>query len=136
VPEIPGNGLDDDCVGGDAPGKVNALVTTRWTGVRAGGVRLLRFEVKEAPPGAQIAVRCRGKRCGFKRKLTRAGADGSARLLSLVPRRRLRQGVTVDVVITAPNMIGKVRRYEVRKKNMTDGRNLCLPPGATRSVRC
>ena len=136
APEIPGNGLDDDCAGGDAPGRVAAVVTVNWDEVRAGGVRLSKFEVRDAPAGAQISVRCRGKRCAFKRKSATAGADGSKRVLSLVPRRRFKPGVTVDVVVTAPNMIGKVRRYEVRKREMTQGRTLCLPPGATRSIKC
>lgn len=135
APEVAGNGLDDDCVGGDAPGTVAAVVTLRWTGVRSGGVRLQRLEVRDAPPSAHIVVRCRGKRCAFKPRRTRAKSNGSARLLPLVPRRQ-RPGTTIDVTITAPNMIGKVRRYEVRRRDMTDGRTLCLPPGATTPKKC
>ena len=33
-------------------------------------------------------------------------------------------------------MIGKVRRYDVRKRDMTDGRTLCLLPGARNATRC
>ena len=54
APEIAGNGLDDDCVGGDAPGRVAAVVTLGWDEVRAGGVRLKKLEVRDAPPFAQI----------------------------------------------------------------------------------
>ena len=132
--ELPGNGLDDDCVGGDAPAKIAAVVTVKWGGHRAGGVRLKRFEVKDAPPSARIAVRCRGKHC-FKQRTARASAKGEAKLRSRMPR-RMRPGWTVDVVITAPGMIGKVRRYDVRKDEMSDGRTLCLPPGAKRAKRC
>jgi len=135
APELAGNGLDDDCVGGDAPGKVAAVVLLRWSESRSGGVHLDRLEVRDAPPSAQIEVKCRGKRCAFKHRRTRARSTGSARLLPLVPR-RLRPGTTLDVVITAPNMVGKVRRYEVRRRDMTDGRTLCLPPGATSASRC
>ena len=79
APEVPGNTIDDDCVGGDAPAKIAAVVTVKWEEHRAGGVRLKRFEVKDAPAGAQIAVRCRGKRC-FKQRTTRASAAGTAKL--------------------------------------------------------
>ena len=134
APEVPGNGIDDDCVGGDAPTKIAAVVTVKWEQHRAGGVRLKRFEVKDAPAGAQIVVRCRGKRC-FKQRTTRASATGTAKLASRVPR-RIRPGWTIDVIVTAPNMIGKVRRYDVRKRDMTDGRTLCLLPGARHASRC
>ena len=134
APEVAGNLLDDDCVGGDAPAKIGAVVTVKWEEHRAGGVRLNRFEVKDAPPGAQIAVRCRGRRC-FKQRTTRASAGGTAKLRSRVPS-RLRPGWTLDVIVTAPNMIGKVRRYDVRKRDMTDGRTFCLMPGAKNASRC
>jgi hypothetical protein len=132
--EVPGNGLDDDCAGGDAPGRVAAVVTLRWAEARGGGVRLLALEVRDAPPSAQIAVRCRGKGC-FKQRRTRARADGTRKLLGLVPRRQ-RVGRTIDVVITAPGMVGKVRRYEVRRRSVSNGRTLCLAPGATRAGKC
>jgi hypothetical protein len=134
APEIPGNGLDDDCVGGDALARVAATVTTKWNQYRKGGVRLSRLEVKDAPPNAQITVRCRGKHC-FKTRTLHAGPTGAAKLLGKVPRRQ-RPHTTIDVIISFPNMIGKVRRYEVRKRDMTDGRTLCLPPGAKHAARC
>jgi hypothetical protein len=37
--EVPGNGLDDDCVGGDAPARIAAVVTLRWVQARAGAPR-------------------------------------------------------------------------------------------------
>ena len=134
APEIAGNGLDDDCVGGDAFAPITATVVATWNGSRKGGVNLRRFEVKGAPPRAQIAVRCRGRHC-FKMRRLKAGSTGAAKLLRKVPR-HLRKGTTVDVTITYPNMIGKVRRYEVRKRDMTGGRTLCLPPGAKSARRC
>lgn len=134
APEVPGNGLDDDCAGGDAPAQIGAVVTVRWEEVRGGGVRLLRLEVRDAPPSARIVVKCKGKRC-FKQRTTRAGRNGTKKLLGIVPRRQ-RAGRTIDVIITAPNMVGKLRRYEVRRREMTNGRTLCLQPGATRAGKC
>jgi hypothetical protein len=136
APEIAGNGLDDDCVGGDAPGAVEATVALRWRGTRRDGVRLLRLTVRGAPPGARIELRCRGKRCRFKHRGTHAGRTGTAQLLKRVPHRRLHRATTLDITITAPGMIGKLRRYTVRKRSMTDGRTLCVPPGASRAVKC
>lgn len=132
--EIAGNGLDDDCAGGDALATVTATVVTKWNQSRAGGVNLKRFEVKDAPPRAQITVRCHGKHC-FKTKRATASTRGAAKLLGKVPCHQ-RRGTTVDVIVSAPNMIAKVRRYEIRRRDMTDGRTLCLPPGARSPRRC
>jgi hypothetical protein len=35
APEIPGNGIDDDCGGGDQPGKVVAIVRATWLANRS-----------------------------------------------------------------------------------------------------
>ncbi|MDA0139555.1 putative metal-binding motif-containing protein [Solirubrobacter deserti] len=136
APEVPGNELDDDCLNGDAPASIAAVVTVLWNGHRGGGVRLSKLEVRDAPPAAQILVRCRGKRCAFKTKRATAKADGTAKLLTLVKGRRLRPNITLDVVISAPNMIGKVRRYEVQRRKMSNGRTYCTPPGLTNAIRC
>jgi hypothetical protein len=133
--EIPGNGLDDDCLGGDAPAKIAAIVTIRW-GAAKPDVRLLRLEVRDAPPSARIVIRCRGKRCRFAHRRATADRNGRAQLLKLIPRRRLRPGTTLEVSITAPNMIGKVLRYRVRRYRFSGGSTLCLPPGTQRPVRC
>jgi hypothetical protein len=135
APEIAGNGLDDDCVGGDAPAKVAAIVTIRW-GAAKPNVRLLRLEVRDAPPSARIDIRCRGKRCRFTHRRATADRKGRAQLLPLIPRRRLRPGTTLEVSITAPNMIGKVLRYRVRRYRFSGGTTLCLPPGTSRPARC
>jgi hypothetical protein len=133
--EVPGNGLDDDCVGGDAPARIAAVVTLRWVQARGGGVRLRALEVRDAPPGARIAVKCRGSKRCFKQRKARVRSNGTRKLLGIVPRRQ-RSGRTIDVVITAPGMVGKVRRYKVRPRSVTNGRTLCLPPGTSRAVKC
>ena len=135
APEVAGNLLDDDCVGGDAPAKIGAVVTVKWEEHRAGGVRLNRFEVKDAPPGAQIAVRCRGRRC-FKQRTTRAPRRAAPPSCGRASRAGCAPAGPLDVIVTAPNMIGKVRRYDVRKRDMTDGRTFCLLPGARNASRC
>jgi hypothetical protein len=135
APEIPGNGLDDDCVGGDALATISATVASSWNQSRKGGVNLKVFSVKGAPPRAQITVRCHGKHCAFKTKRLKASTKGTAKLLGKIPRHQ-RKGSTIDVEITFPNMIGKVRRYSVSRRSMTDGRTLCLPPGAKSARKC
>jgi hypothetical protein len=134
APERPGNGLDDDCVDGDQPGRLYASI---GIGYRVGDVntRLRRLRVDEAPLGARVLVRCLGKRCRFGRREATVNAKGSVNLLPRV-RRRLRPGTTLEVAVTAPNMIGKVRRYRIRRGKEPVVRRLCLPPDATKPGPC
>jgi Putative metal-binding motif len=133
--ELPGNGIDENCDGGDAPGRITAVVSSTWaSGARA--TRLLGLRVRDAPPGATIRVTCRERKCRFRRHTTKAGQNGRAKLTRLFKRKRLRVGTVVEVRITAPNAIGKVLRYPIRRRKVPRARTLCLPPGAKRPTKC
>jgi hypothetical protein len=132
--EVPGNGIDDDCAGGDQPARVAATVSVAFRASRK-GARVLRLRIRDAPAGARVQVRCRGRRCHFKSRRATVRANGTAKLRRLV-RRRLRARTTLEIRITAPNSIGKVVRYRIRRGRIPRGRTLCLPPGAPRPVRC
>lgn len=132
--EIPGNGIDDDCSGGDTPGRVTAAVSYEWRATRT-GARLLRMRVTEAPPGAVVEVRCGGRHCPFKRRTPAVKANGTAALTKLF-RRSLRAGATIELRITAPNSVGKVLRFEIRRRRVPQARRLCLAPGAAKAAKC
>jgi hypothetical protein len=132
--EIPGNQLDDDCVNGDAPGKVLAPVKSAWRLTRR-GVRVKHLRVREAPPGARVAIRCINRRCRFRARTVRATPAGGANLGRFF-KRPVRYGTVLEVRITAPNMIGKVVRYKMRRGVIPSGRTLCLPPGAAKPGKC
>jgi hypothetical protein len=102
------------------------------------GARLNVLRVTDAPPGAALEVRCkggRGKRCPFKSKAVALKPDGSASMTRLFPR-ALRSGARLEVWLTAPHWIGKVVRFEIRRRHNPPGRTLCLPPGAAKPARC
>jgi Putative metal-binding motif len=134
APERPGNGLDDDCVGGDQPGRLYASLGIGWA-VGKVNTSLRRLRVADAPPGARVRVRCLGKRCRFGRREATVDAKGAVNLLPRI-RRRLRPRTTLEVTVTAPNMIGKVVRYKMRRGKEPLVRRLCLPPGAAKPGRC
>ena len=75
--EVPGNGFDDDCAGGDAPAKIVATIRGKWK-AKNGRVWLNTLSVLEAPEGALVEVTCDGKRCPFKRRTAAVNAKGSA----------------------------------------------------------
>jgi hypothetical protein len=132
--EIPGNGIDDDCAGGDTPGRVAAAVSYEFRATRT-GARVLRMRVSDAPAGAAVEVRCSGRGCPFKRRTAAPRANGGASLTKLF-RRSLRAGTAIEVRITAPNSIGKVLRFEIRRKRVPQARRLCLPPGTAKPTKC
>jgi len=135
APEIPGNGIDDDCAGGDAPARITATVKSGWR-VTGTGARVLRLRVIDAPPGARVAVRCLGARCRFKPRKATVRADGAADLRRLVRRHFMPVGTTLEVRILAPRSIGKVVRFKIKRRTIPDGRRLCLPPGTKKARRC
>jgi hypothetical protein len=135
APEIPGNGIDDDCAGGDAPARITAAVKSGWNVTRK-RARVLRLRVLDAPTGAKVTVRCLGKRCRFKQRRVTVRASGKVDLRRLVPRRTVPVGTTLEVRIVAPHSIGKVVRFKIKPRRIPNGRTLCLPPGTRRPKRC
>ncbi len=96
-------------------------------------VDLLR--VVDAPPGAKVEVRCRGRRCPFKLRTTVTGAKGTASIRKFF-KRGVRPKVTIDVVVTYPRMVGRLIRFPVVRLAVPNPVRYCLPPGAARAQRC
>ena len=134
APEIPGNGIDDDCVGGDAPARITAVVTNDWK-VRGSRTFVRALRVTDAPTDAKVELRCLGRRCRFAKRTKSVDAKGSANLRPFL-RRPLRPLMTIEVRITAPNSIGKVARYRIRRGQLPAKERLCLPPSAKKPERC
>ena len=60
APERAANGVDDDCAGGDMPGRVTGAIVNSWL-VKGGRTVVRRLGVREAPAGAIAEVRCHGR---------------------------------------------------------------------------
>jgi len=121
--------------GGTPPGYITATVSNLWL-VSRRSTRLVRLKVRGAPAGSTIRVFCRVHRCRLRHTFARPNAHGNATLTGLFRRRRVRIGTVVEVRILAPNSIGKVVRYRVKRGRLPRGQVLCLPPGARRPSRC
>ena len=136
--EMPGNAVDENCDGvrADLP-RLSAGVSSGWA-VRGRRVAVTRLLVTGASSGANVQVRCLGRRCPFRKR--DAGAPRRHRVNVLAEfrraRKRFRAGQTIEVRITSPDRIGKVVRYPLRRGKTPIGRTLCLRPGASRPHRC
>jgi putative metal-binding protein len=133
--EVPGNAIDDDCAGGDAPGRLTATIRSEWT-TAGRRVRLDALRVLDAPEGALAEVICRGAHCPFRRRSTSVDAKGNAGLLKFFKHHKLRPKLTIEVRVTYPNWIGRVGRFELKRVAVPRMRRLCLAPGAAKPARC
>jgi len=132
--EIPGNAMDDDCTGGDAPAKIMATIRGKWK-AKNGRVWGNTLSVLEAPQGALVEVTCDGKRCPFQRRTATVNSKGSA-FLGKFFKRKLRPKITIDVRVTYPNTIGRVGRFNIKTADVPNMQRLCVPPGETEAKRC
>jgi hypothetical protein len=132
--ERPGNEIDDDCVGGDAPARLTATIRSNWKAAN-GRVWARILSVIEAPEGALVEVTCKGRRCPFKRRTAAVNAKGEADLRKFV-KRKLRPKLTIEVRVTYPNTIGRVGRFRIKSVDAPTMQRLCLPPGEQKPRRC
>src|SRR3954452_18830511 len=132
APEVAGDGIDQDCNGADAAGRVSALVAFSSNSTSK-STKFTSLRVTDAPAGASVLVACRGRGCPKSRTFT-TSAKGSVSLTRAF-RKRLRVGAVVSIAVTTPNAVGKVRVLTVKRKRVV-GRTLCLPPGAVTPTRC
>jgi hypothetical protein len=144
APEAPGDGIDQDCSGADAPalvreidrpvpvivagpaverpaatagpGRVLAAVDDKWT-VRRRDTKVARLVVEDVPTGGKVDVLCRGKGCAFTAKAGRV-AGGRASLTKLFKGRALKPGAVVEIRVTAPAMVGRSIRFTIRAKKL------------------
>jgi hypothetical protein len=128
-----------------APGPAQGAVTNQRSSMRlmnpfpivriAGrvlphGVRI-NLLVVEAPRGAKVSIRCRGRGCPFKKQV-RPAARVRVRKLERV----LRKGATVKVYVTKRGTIGKYTRIRIRTRKAPARVDLCLPPKSWHPIRC
>jgi hypothetical protein len=137
--DIPGNRIDEDCSGSDAP---FARVLTSVQNVFSAGA-VTRFQVlklRGVPEHATVQMRCAGGRkrgcfSGVKRFRFPRGKD-TADIRRPVRRTGFRPGSRLEIRVLAPESIGKVVRFSFRRFKAPRQSVLCLAPGAKAPGRC
>ena len=110
------------------------IVSLRGRLVRGGAI-IQALEVMQAPRGARVEVRCRGRSCPFRRKVRTSPAN-NRRVRFREVRHRLRAGVLLQVFITKPGVIGKYTSFKIRGNATPLRRDRCLVPGVRKPMRC
>ena len=122
-----GDGSDDDETDSPYAGIVVVtvplpVVTLQGTVDLKGNVLFTRVGVR-AIRGSTVDIRCKGKRCPFKR-LNRIMITSSLRLDELEG--RLRAPMVIEMRIRRLGQLGKYLRYEIRRKKPPRRTDSCL----------
>jgi hypothetical protein len=139
--DIPGDGIDQNCDGFDEPlALVASGLQLKFATPTRRGTRITKLVVTQLQANSTVVASCRTavkRRCPFTRatrKPARAGAQVS--LTALLKRRVLPVGTTIELRITAPGVIGRVRRFTVRSAAALRASDLCVQPGSTVAKKC
>jgi len=134
--DVPRNGIDEDCAGGDAAFPVlRASISFRFALFRT-HTRLVRYRAVQLTGGERIRLRCRGRGCRFKSKRLTVRKAGSRNMTKLVRKARFRRGATLEAFITKPGTVGRYRKLKFRAAKPPRLIKRCLQPGAKKPSRC
>ena len=103
-----------------------------------GGLKLRLLAVQQAPAGALVRVRCRGRGCPPRavRRTTLAGPHGVPAIVFRSFERYLGAGAVVEVFVTEPGRVGKYTRLRVRRGRLPERLDECLDLAGTRPIPC
>jgi hypothetical protein len=115
-----------------APPVVDARIQFNFGSVGS-KTRFFQLAARDIPAGGSVEFRCSGQGCKKKKATIK-----NKRKIDLRPRLKRLVGprVTIEVRVLAPGLTGFVRRFTLRPGHKTRQRELCLPPGKRKPVRC
>jgi hypothetical protein len=101
------------------------------------GVRI-RLLTAEAPPGAHITVRCKGRGCPVKaaKRIAVSSKSGAAPLTFHTFERSLRAGITLEILIYKSGQIGKYTRFVIHRGKLPQRTDMCLSPTGLTPLVC
>ena len=137
APDKPGDGIDQDCAGGDAPYPVLDRSISAFLATYQRYTKFTSLAVKKVRAGDTVRLTCRGRGCPLRRKTIRVTKD--RKQLALIRRfkgAKLRRGAVVQLRVTRPETVGRFARWKMRSPKLPKRRDACLPPGATRPRPC
>lgn len=118
----------------DVPSATGTVVHA-WT-VRGKVTKLDRMSVKDvSPSSAKITVMCGGKGCPRKPR-TFKPKGGKATISAGLRGRRLHVGQEIDVLITAPGLVGRYVQFAIRTNALPLVSSACALSGQANPVGC
>jgi hypothetical protein len=137
--DIPQNGVNEDCVRGDARFRRNPTRLRLGVALDGSRTRITLLRLEHVPRGARIRVTCRDRRHSCPLRSRRIGVRGKKRTVVLTRLFRtatLSAKTIVEVRITKAGMLGQLTRVRTRAGRSPDRTERCLDPRNSRRVRC
>jgi hypothetical protein len=138
--DTPRDGIDEDCVGGDANWpRVSSRLFGFFTPFSDGSTRVDKVYVQRVPAGARIVITCHGRGCPPKRKLkSRTVRKSTSRINvdSALRHRKLRPGAKLELRITRKGWVGVAAVWAMRSRQQPKRADRCTRPGASRLLSC
>jgi virginiamycin B lyase len=131
----PGDRIDQDCSGGDAPyPRFAPNIDATWT-IHKGYLRFTHFAIHDLPPRARLRLTCHGGGCRIRSYVARISrATRRTSLLLRLKGSRLRRHAFLELRLSLPGYVTTITRWTVANPPRRTVR--CLPPGAKKAVRC
>jgi hypothetical protein len=135
--DVPGDGVDQDCRGGDAAYAVldrafafSHVFTGAWT-------RFTSLLVRPVREGDVLRLTCKGRGCPLRDKTYPVNKSARRRsLLKPLAGAKLRKGAVVVLAVSRPQTLGRVYRWTVRPGKPPSVSRKCLVPGAKKATAC
>jgi hypothetical protein len=135
----PGDKIDQDCNGRDAPFPLLRRTIEAFSATYPVG-RYTTFTLMTVKPvrrGDRLRLTCKGPGCEMSKKTIKVRKK--ARKLSLLRHlkgAKLRKGAVVQLRITHAGTIGRVGKWQIRAPKTPKSTRACLRPGAKKPSRC
>jgi hypothetical protein len=133
----PGDKIDQDCVGGDAPyPRLNVRIVADW--LKAPTYTIFTgLALKQVPRKVKVKLTCKGGGCPFKAKTRKIRkAKALVNLTGFVRGAKLRRGARLVIQVTRPGYVGLRQTWKVRSPAKPKHVDRCLVPGKKRPSRC
>lgn len=138
--DVPQDGIDQDCKGGDAPFPLlrSTIVGSLITFPSSGYSRFTTLRISRAVKGSVIEVACRGKGCPNDKSVRTRVRESrtSLSVLGKLARAKLRKGAVLEVKIRATAATGRVARWQISGTKAPKRKDACLAPGAKKAGLC
>jgi hypothetical protein len=101
------------------------------------GVRIRLLSV-QAPPGAKISIKCRGRGCPSKSESRTASSSAVGVTVVEFKRfeRTLRAGIVLEIRVYKAGRIGKYTRFQIRRNKLPERLDTCLSPSGSKPTKC
>ena len=138
--DIPRDGIDQDCKGGDARFPRIGAGVSGFFSVFPRHTVFTQLAVTKVPRRTTIRMRCRGGKrrgCPFgERKRVVKKRKARVNLLKAVKKAEFRRGAVFEVRVTKKGFVGQVTRWRMRPPKLPKRTDRCLQPGKRRPARC